>query len=74
MPYEKISENTWTTTVDQDSETGEFFITLPEELLKKLGWTEGTPLIWTVDEQGQVVLSKADTDNPSLNLGSTDTL
>jgi hypothetical protein len=44
--------------VQEDEETKELFIEIPEELLQKLDWSEGTTLVWTIQEDNQVFISK----------------
>ncbi len=39
-------------------EHGECFLTLPDELLDEMGWTEGTELDWSEDIDGTVILKK----------------
>jgi phytoene/squalene synthetase len=52
---------TWILDVQEDPETGEFFLEFPQELLESQGWKEGTVLQWDVDkETGDVTLKKAD--------------
>ena len=41
----------------EEDETGDFFITLPEEVLEDLGWQEGDLLDWDVRGSG-IVLTK----------------
>lgn len=35
-------------TVKED-ESGELYIELSDELMEQMGWTEGTTLVWTVE-------------------------
>lgn len=48
----------WTTTVEEDPETGELLLTLPEELLTLQGWNDGDTLLWTDNGDGTWSLSK----------------
>jgi len=41
-------------------EHGECFITLPDELLDEMGWTEGTELYWSEDIDGAVILRETE--------------
>ena len=46
---------TWEATVQEDPETGELVIPLPEDLLTKLGWQEGDNIVWDVRDDAIVV-------------------
>jgi hypothetical protein len=50
----------WTVTVEEDPETGDLILPLPEELLKLQGWVEGDILEWT-DNNGSWSLSLSKT-------------
>jgi bifunctional DNA-binding transcriptional regulator/antitoxin component of YhaV-PrlF toxin-antitoxin module len=41
----------------EEDENGEYFITLPDEILEDLGWQEGDVLDWDVRGNG-IVLTK----------------
>jgi len=41
---------------------GECFLTLPDEMLDEMGWTEGTELEWSEDEYGTIMLKKWEND------------
>jgi bifunctional DNA-binding transcriptional regulator/antitoxin component of YhaV-PrlF toxin-antitoxin module len=45
--------------VDVDDH-GECFLTLPDEMLNEMGWSEGTLLEWSEDEYGTVMLKAAE--------------
>jgi len=49
----------WTVNVEEDSETGEIILPLPQELLEMQGWKEGDTLEWTDNGNGSWSLSKA---------------
>ena len=49
---------TFYSTVLEDPITKELFIEIPEELIEKLGWSEGTTLVWTIQEDNRVFISK----------------
>lgn len=49
----------WTVTVEEDNETGEAVIQLPQELLKLQGWSEGTIIEWVPQDDGSYILQKA---------------
>jgi bifunctional DNA-binding transcriptional regulator/antitoxin component of YhaV-PrlF toxin-antitoxin module len=44
--------------VEEDSVTGELFVTFPEELLKKMNWKEGDTLNWVNNYDGTFTLKK----------------
>lgn len=47
---------TYSTVVEQDPDDPEsYVITFPDELLEEAGWETGDVLIWTVDEENQIV-------------------
>lgn len=48
----------WTITVEEDPETGEIVLPLPEEVLKLQGWVEGDTLEWTDNGDGSWSLTK----------------
>ena len=43
---ERQNHNTWTLTVEEDSETGDAILQFPSDLLEQAGWKEGDTLIW----------------------------
>lgn len=42
----------------EDPETGDVILPLPQELLDKLGWKPGDELSWNESETGSWILSK----------------
>ncbi len=42
----------------EDPDTGDLLLPLPQELLDKMGWREGDQIEWKIDTQGLWVLSK----------------
>lgn len=54
---EKLS---WTVTVEEDKETGEIVLPLPEELLKMNNWQEGDELEWQDNGDGTWSLYKVE--------------
>lgn len=44
--------------VQEDPETGDLLLPLPEELLQKMGWVEGDTLKWDQTDGDSWVLSK----------------
>lgn len=58
---EKKSETTWVITLEEDPETGDLIMPLPEELLASQGWKIGDTLTWDFDNDSQTAtLSKKD--------------
>ena len=54
----KLMSKTWTVVLDEDLETGELLLPLPDELIASLGWKEGDNLVWDVRTDGSVGLPK----------------
>ena len=48
----------WTITVEEDPDTGEVILPLPEEMLKLQGWVEGDTLEWKDNGDGSWTLEK----------------
>jgi hypothetical protein len=62
---ERTGETTWIVTLEEDPETGELIMPLPLEALQAQGWDIGDLLTWSVDENGDLILSKShDQDEP----------
>ena len=57
----KVEESS-TLVVQEDPETGDLFIELPQRLLKQLGWNEGDDLQWIQDANGNWTVKKVDED------------
>ena len=51
--------NNWTVTVEEDPETGDLILPLPEDLLLLQGWKDGDTLEWTDNGDGSWFLQKA---------------
>lgn len=43
-----------------EDEDGEMLLEFPIELLKQMGWDEGTLLEWLIDEEETVILKEAE--------------
>ena len=54
--------NKYSVNIEQDDETGELLLPLPEQLLAKLGWEAGDTLKWDVQKDGSILLSKVETE------------
>ena len=52
---------TWTVTVEEDDETGDLILPLPQEMLDLQGWTEGDTLEWIDNKDGTWSLQKVKT-------------
>jgi len=48
----------WELTVEEDPETGDLILPLPQELLDIQGWKEGDELNWTDNGDGSWSISK----------------
>lgn len=53
-----MQNKSWTVTLDEDPETGDLIMPLPQELLETQGWKEGDELQWTDNKDGTWSLSK----------------
>lgn len=42
----------------EDPETGDMLIPIPQHLLDELGWKEGDDVDFSIDDKGRVVLKK----------------
>jgi bifunctional DNA-binding transcriptional regulator/antitoxin component of YhaV-PrlF toxin-antitoxin module len=49
----------WEMKVEEDPETGELILPLPQELLDIQGWKEGDELEWTDNGDGSWILTKS---------------
>ena len=54
---------TFTTTVQQYDNTEDYFIEIPEELCKELGWKEGDTIDWQIDNKGIIITKVKDTSS-----------
>lgn len=53
-----MSQLSWELTVEEDPETGELILQLPQDMLSLQGWTEGDTLEWSDNGDGSWSLSK----------------
>jgi len=51
-------ETVWICDVDEDPETGDLMIILPNELVEQLGWKNNDILSCNVDQNGDLSLKK----------------
>lgn len=42
----------------QETNTGQFMITIPKHLMKATGWKKGTELITNLDDTGNIILKE----------------
>lgn len=47
-------------TVEYNEDFGEYYLTIPDELLDSLGWEEGDVLEWHSNKDGTVLLERVD--------------
>lgn len=53
-----MSQHNWTVILEEDPNTGEVILPLPDELLLELGWTEGTEIQWVDNKNGTFTLKE----------------
>ena len=64
--YAAEKETTWIVALEEDPETGDLVMPIPQELLKSQGWEIGDTLNWDFNEETQTaVLSKKDDQTSS---------
>ena len=60
---ERKSETAWIIQLEEDPETGDLVMPLPNELLESQGWKIGDTLVWDLDETtNTATLKKKKTD------------
>ena len=52
--------HSYTITLDEDPETGDLILPLPDEVLARAGWAEGDTLNWLVQDDGSIIVSKVE--------------
>jgi hypothetical protein len=50
-------------TIVKETEDGELYIELSDELMESMGWDIDTELVWTVYDDGKIGLRKRSDDN-----------
>jgi AbrB family looped-hinge helix DNA binding protein len=50
--------NIFESTVEYNDDFGEYYITIPEEIIDRLGWEEGDVLEWILNKDGTVLLER----------------
>ena len=68
-----VYDMTYTLKVEQSEDTGEYYIVLPEELLKQMNWQQGDNIVWNNNEDGSFTLKKEDCNNTQTK-GAVDSL
>jgi len=58
----QTNKNTWVAQVEEDTETGELVLPLPDELLNQVGWDFGDTLVWEELDNGNWSLRKKEGD------------
>jgi hypothetical protein len=48
----------WTVTIEEDPETGDLILPLPQEMLDLQGWVEGDTLDWIDNKDGTWCIQK----------------
>ena len=63
--FERVQEKATMkySTVVKETEDGELYIDLSDELMEQMGWDIDTELVWTVYDDGKVGLRKRSDDN-----------
>ena len=63
--FEQVEKKTTMkhSTVVKETEDGELYIELSDELMEAMGWDIDTELVWTVYDDGKVGLRKRSDDN-----------
>jgi hypothetical protein len=68
MPViKKTSDSSWLIELEEDNETDELLLPLPQEVLDGQGWAIGDTLTWKVNEDRTITLAKS---SPKLESGS----
>lgn len=52
------SKDTYSLKVEQNELTGEYYIILPEQLLKKLDWKAGDKIKWILNKDNTITIKK----------------
>jgi hypothetical protein len=56
-----VSIKKWVVPVEVDSPSGEYFVTLPDDLIEKVGWQENDTLDWVDNGDGSWTLKRVET-------------
>lgn len=52
------TSTTFTTSIEEDVVTGELVLSIPEQIIKEMGWYEGSELDWSI-EGNEIILRDA---------------
>ncbi len=52
-----VTSNNWITIIGTDDITEDLYVQIPETIIQKLGWDEGTQIDWQIDNES-IKLSK----------------
>lgn len=52
--------NVYESTVEYNEDFGEYYLTIPDELLEHVGWEEGDVVEWHMNKDGTVLLERVD--------------
>ena len=55
---ESTSPTTWIVTLEEDPETGDLVMPIPQEALDANKWQIGDTLTWNIDDEGTVTLAR----------------
>lgn len=56
------NKKSWVIPVEVDGPSGEYFLTFPDDLLSQVGWEEGDDLEWSFENDGELRLTKINTE------------
>lgn len=56
----QIGTNSWSVSLQEDTDTGDMIMPLPDMLMQSQGWNIGDTLTWDMKENGSVILTKKD--------------
>lgn len=57
-----MTSKRWVITLEEDPETGDLILPLPQDFLESAGWSEGDTINWTDLGDGSWSMTKKDTD------------
>jgi hypothetical protein len=57
--------NNWTITLEEDTETGDLILPLPEDLMQSTGWDIGDTIEWIDNKNGTWTMRKTDGSSTS---------
>ena len=61
---ESTSPTTWIVTLEEDPETGDLVMPIPQEALDANKWQIGDTLTWNIDDEGTVTLARDSESQP----------